>query len=223
MHKYYCFLLKNFHQLPLDSDTLMQMTDAQLDYTKSMSSKRLHEFYFSRKLLEHAIKTKGIYSNWEIIEREKNSPLIQLNNNKALNCSITHSPTWIGVIFNNEIDAPKVGIDIETIRSNWTIEKAQLFCSDQQVKHAYNLPSDVVRNHCLTTIWTQKEAYYKAVGEGLFNKNVELKSDANTQYSLTSQALTENAIMSIYCEEPSAFKVYEVSYLNNEFRRIVKK
>jgi len=218
-----CYFLKNFHEIELPTDHLMKLNDAQRLRIKSMSMKRTREFFWGRQLLNFAL-TKGssnkVSSNkeWEIIENENNAPLVKLlNTNHSINCSITHSIRWLGVVVCIDVNPPKIGIDIETIRDNWSIEKAKLFCNNSQINQAFELNTVTERNHFLTTLWTQKEAYFKAVGEQVFNKTINLKESSETSYLLASKALSRDSIMSIYSERNAIINKSELCYLNGQF------
>ena len=61
----------------------------------------------------------------------------------------------------------EVGVDIERLRSDFSPEEmaANVF-SPQERADLHSLPSDI-RHHAFLTLWTGKEAYVKARGDGL--------------------------------------------------------
>jgi len=156
-----CYLLKDFHHLEIPSNYLQLLDDSQVKRMESMSDKRLHEFFFSRQLLKFALEQSDTLENAHVIERENNAPKIKINKNQHLNISI---------------------IDIETIRGNWSIEKAHFFCNDEQIKHAFELTNIADRSRYLTTIWTQKEACFKAGGEPVLSKGSDEKTTLSCLY-----------------------------------------
>lgn len=213
----HCYLLKNFHKCNLPDDYLTRLGAAQRTRISSMGSKRKHEYFFSRQLLTFAVAKHNSSKDWQIIEQKNNTPLIKTNNNQAINLSITHSSTWLGVAVCTEKEPPKIGIDIETIRRNWSIEKATLFCNDTQIKHAFNLNKTSERDNFLTKTWTQKEAHFKAGGASVFNKDLELKENGKTRYSLISNPLSDGSIMSVYSEHNAVVNSIRLSYLHGQF------
>lgn len=206
----HCYLLKNNHQLVLPDDYLSMLNPTQVKRTHSMSKKRLHEFFFSRQLLNFAVTHLKPNIEYQINEQENHSPDIKLINNHSINCSISHCPTWLGIIIS--VDTQNIGIDLESIRSNWNIEKAKLFCSERQIQFAFDMKNSFERNRELTKIWTQKEALFKANGKPIFDKSIELMESSNTTYSLTSKSLENNTIMSIYSEHKAQLKITELDF-----------
>ena len=130
MTKIDCYLLKNFHHLQIPSNYLQLLEATQAERMKSMSDKRLHEFFFSRRLLKFALEQSDTLENFQIIEQKNNAPRVKTIQNQNLNISITHSSIWLGVALYYSTTDEKIGVDIETIRGNWNIEKAQFFCDD---------------------------------------------------------------------------------------------
>jgi len=208
-----CYLLKDFHHLEIPSNYLQLLDDSQVKRVESMSDKRLHEFFFSRQLLKFALEQSDTLENAHVIERENNAPKIKINKNQHLNISITHSSIWLGVALCYSTTDEKVGVDIETIRGNWSIEKAQFFCNDEQIKHAFKLTDTADRNRYLTTIWTQKEACFKAGGEPVLSK----ASDEQTSGFLISNALSNDSILSIYCQHKAPLSIKQLSFSGNNF------
>jgi len=211
-----CYLLEKFHQLALPGDFLERLAPEQQLRATSLSGKRLHEFYFGRQLLIYAFEqfnTPNITSACRIIERDNNAPQLKNNTQQTLSSSITHSSDWLGIIVCDEVNKTKVGIDIETIRDNWSIEKAQLFCSQPQIDEALTIQDKHLRNRYFTSIWTQKEAVFKAGGDHVFNKDSEL----NGKSFLNTQILGHNSVMSIFCCEKAAINITQVSFIDNRF------
>jgi len=212
-----CYFLKNFHEIELPTDHLTKLNDAQRLRISSMGSKRTNEFFWGRQLLNIALTKHITNKEWQVIEKENNSPLIKLlNTNRTISCSITHSFKWLGVAVCVETNSPKIGIDIETIRGNWSIEKAKLFCNDAQVNQAFELNTITERNSFLTTLWTQKEAYFKAIGEQMFNNNINLKENCEAPYLLISETLSDDSVMSVYSERNVAINKTELAYIDEQ-------
>jgi len=215
-----CYFLKDFHKIELSDNHLMKLNDTQRTRIDSMSIKRKQEFYFSRQLLNFAMDKHCPDKHWQIIEQENSAPLIKINKNQNVSCSITHSPRWLGIAICTGKNPPKIGIDIETIRSDWSIKKAKLFCNDVQVNQAFDLTNIEERDYFLTKIWTQKEAYFKAGGEPVFNNNKELKENTNTPYSLISEPLSGDSIMSVYSEHNAVINQIQLAYLDGKLTPI---
>ena len=207
-----CYLLEQFHQLALPDDYYERLPENQRLRASTLTGKRLQEFYFGRQLLKFACQQSIGGDKTEIIERENDAPWLNDHNGKPIANSITHSPHWLGVIVCGDTDVDNIGIDIETIRDNWTVEKAALFCNQAQIEESLTIQDTALRNRFYTRLWTQKEAHFKAGGEHIFNTSNILKEESLTH----TEYLDQHSVMSIYCPETAVININNVSLIDNK-------
>ena len=211
-----CYLLKQFHQLSLPSNCFDQLPVEQRSRASKLNGKRLQEFYFGRQLLKFAcdqLDTKNITPPYKIIERENNAPQLKDSSGRDLASSISHSSKWLGVVICHDPNVLHVGIDIETIRDDWSIEKANFFCNQQQISEALAIQDTALRNRFFTTIWAQKEAHFKAGGQHVLNTN----SPPINPALLQTKNVDNTSIMSIYCAQQTMINIQEVSINGSSF------
>lgn len=167
------------------------------------SKKRFREFYTSRKLINLALD-----DGWRLVEHGDKPPTIyNSNQTQSLSLSISHSNDWAAIAI-----APsscRLGLDIELIRENWSRDKANMFCSAQEVDKGLAL-SDVDANVFFTKIWTQKEAFFKATQQPFAAKNLEHDN------RITSAELTESYVYSIYSDPPLAIETTVIDLSTDE-------
>ncbi len=84
---------------------------------------------------------------------------------KAITFNLSHSGEYVlYAVANNR----KVGVDIEYIRDFADSDNiAERFFSKSEMDEYYNLPFEA-RKRAFYSFWTRKEAFIKAVGEGLY-------------------------------------------------------
>lgn len=164
------------------------------------SEKRFREFFTSRELIKFALDT-----DWRVVEHDDRPPSIHnSNNSQTRSLSISHSNDWTAVaIGSSDIE---LGVDIELIRENWTVEKAKFFCSPDELKKGFTLPK-TEQNKYFTLIWTQKEAFYKATQQTFVAKKFEGDS------RITSSEPFDNYLYSVFSNPVTELKV-EVVKLN---------
>jgi 4'-phosphopantetheinyl transferase len=82
----------------------------------------------------------------------------------ALTCNLTHTAGLVGCVIAR---GRECGIDIETRRTLDDMDGvARLMCSTDERRHLASLAAPA-RHHHFFTLWTLKEAYAKATGEGI--------------------------------------------------------
>jgi len=215
-----CYLLKNFHQQPLLNDYCEALPPEQRQRASTLQGKRLHEFYFGRQLLKFALNQQTADKSalsLRIIEHLNEAPKVVDDAKNTFASSISHSASWLGVAICVEANTKEIGIDIESIRDGWNIEKVQLFCSKDEIDEGFSIESKTQRNIFFTTLWTQKEAYFKSGGEHVFNKKSSLNNNKMNPDKLLTQRLSDNSIMSIYSHQKTMININYVSIIDNEF------
>ena len=119
--------------------------------------------YLLRKILELYLNRKSHEIKFSYTPRGK-PELDQDDTRNRINFSLSHSH---GLVMYAFMRKQQVGIDVEHIRPMDDIDElARRFFSEQE----YNLvrsSSEIRKREIFFTIWTLKEAYLKATGEGL--------------------------------------------------------
>ena len=122
---------------------------------------------FMRSLFGELLVRIVVFEQWNIphhqvriVRNEYSKPALLDYPNYHFN--ISHSGEWVVACF----DHSPVGIDIEKIGSiDFAI--ADRFFSKPDIKHLYEQPENQ-RLSCFYELWTLKESYIKATGNGLF-------------------------------------------------------
>jgi len=159
---------------------VLDQTPAQLARLRESLSEdeleRAGRFHFKRDR-DHFIAARGglrdILSRYLLVGTHRLSfrysqygkpELVDDLNHLDLRFNLTHSR---GIALYALTMGREVGIDIEFIRADLADEEiARRFFSTQEVQALLSLPEEI-RNQAFFTCWTRKEAYIKAIGEGL--------------------------------------------------------
>lgn len=162
------------------------------------SDKRKRQFYASRVLLN----TLSAYhlSSFNLSADEPLSfPYRLLNNKKSSKenhyFNISHSDNWVCVAIAESSIKADIGVDIQILKTNWSIQKARFFCSEAQLEQGFKSQQ---AEHYFTQLWSCKEAYFKASQKAFTNKEFD-----NDGY-LSKQALNEfdrPVFISLYCAD----------------------
>jgi phosphopantetheinyl transferase len=155
--------------------------------------KRKRQFCASRLLLNR-LRSQYLPGHNMCSEETSTFPsrLIGTDNN-VHSFNISHSNNWVAVAIADKNIGTDIGIDIQTLKQNWTPEKAAFFCSEAQIKQGYGLSQP---ENYFTQLWCQKEAYFKATQK----KFVEI--DFMNDASLSSQVFDDKGMpvfLSLYC------------------------
>jgi len=165
------------------------------------SDKRKLEFGISRLLLAHAIvnETGDDLLPFVIRERQGLPPAV-ITDSADINLSISHSGSWVAVIASGAQNDGPLGLDIESIRPNWSQAKAGYFCNDQQLNYSASLTREE-RYRYLTRLWTQKEAFFKAQELPVLNARTRSVDFADNTL-MHSASLNDDYQLSLYCSQP---------------------
>jgi len=167
---------------------------------RSFTGKRLTEFIIARLLIQHALG-----SNWEILEREGQGPIaLCATHHTTLKLSVSHSNGWIGVAIASPAVGLEIGLDIERVHSNWSAEKAAFFCNREQVNAGLALAKTSDRDHFFTSLWTHKEAYFKATQKPFVEK--DFCNDAR----MHTHIIDDNMILSVFTDAISSIAINHV-------------
>lgn len=133
-----------------------------------------------------------------------------IKNAKDFFFNISHSGTWIVIAFGSR----EVGVDIEQIRWNSSLERVtSMCCTKEEREYIFcdTNKSDIAKR--FTKIWTLKECYMKFLGRGFSKgflsfsvdgKNEKVKDDLEEQIIVKSNMLGNDYIVSICSKEESA-------------------
>jgi len=192
--------------------SIAQLCEDELKKFNSYSSKRKKEFLLGRLLLRFAIQqhygfTEPLYT----IERDGLPPLVPFAEEHNLHFSISHSHCVIGISmieFGGDIS---LGLDIEHIKPIKNFATTDFFCNENQIKDINSEKSLPKKMALYYHYWTQKEAYIKSQGKGIFSsklKELEFfpsQNITNTTLSTTEiqkkHAAQDHYKTSIYCSK----------------------
>lgn len=168
----------------------MILDEPQRMRAREFSGKRRSEYTVGRSTLSFALGEE-----WRIQEQQKLGPRVThkfTGSERAT--SISHSNKWVGVALTGPDQAVALGLDIEKVRSGWSERKARFFCNKPQADKGLTLPAGAEQDNYFTTLWTQKEAYFKAT-QGPF-----VEMDFQNDERIKTFALDKNFILSVFCD-----------------------
>ncbi|GAY78729.1 4'-phosphopantetheinyl transferase family protein [Sporolactobacillus inulinus] len=120
---------------------------------------------------------------------------------KNVHFNLSHSGSWVVCVVDNE----PVGIDIEKIQ-DIELDVAQQFFTQKECEFLKLSKNSLERKKRFFKIWTMKECFLKAVGEGLSRDlssfSIELNQNRYPKISTTSEGENLNCIWK--------FKQYEI-------------
>lgn len=106
----------------------------------------------------------------ELVFQLSSTRKLYVKNNPSFN--ISHAGSYVALAISDKNDNIYIGLDIEKYRSVSNINNILEYFSKEE-KNALSNIKDV--NNRFLKIWTKKEAFYKALGTGIY-KNNSLKS-----------------------------------------------
>ena len=157
------------------------------------TDKRKRQFCASRLLLN---QLRSHYLPSHILDTEESSTFpyrLVAANNDVHNFNISHSDDWVAVALADQYINSDIGVDIQTLKRDWSPEKAVFFCSEAQVKHGFGLNQP---ENYFTQLWSQKEAYFKATQKQF------VEMDFETDEYLCSKHFNDKStpvFLSLYC------------------------
>ncbi|MFN8671515.1 MAG: 4'-phosphopantetheinyl transferase superfamily protein [Candidatus Sericytochromatia bacterium] len=122
-----------------------------------------HNFIISRGLLRFLINkyTKIDYKKINFNKNEYGKPFLD---NSNLKFNISHTKDRLLLAFSNNIE---LGIDIEKVREiSLYKDIVKRFFSENEIKDFFSLDESLYQE-TFFTIWSRKEAFIKAIGQGL--------------------------------------------------------
>lgn len=179
----------------------LPLADAQKLKANTLSGKRKNEYCLGRLLLQYALNTCGL-SEHQIIENDQGAPSIELGNSSADIClknlefSISHSKGWVGLAFCDSNHTSQLGLDLEKIKGDLSVEHASYFCNEQQIKTALTLDAKAAPKH-FTRLWTHKEAFCKSQGLSVLSKHAKA-ADFSRDRRMHTGLLNSSHYVSIY-------------------------
>lgn len=113
-----------------------------------------------RKIISEtfAVPVKGIVFD----TNSYGKPYLAIPDNSSFHYNVSHSGDWVVCA----IDDCPVGIDIEKIQPV-QLEISRRFFAREEVEFIEKAPSDEQRQKRFFAVWTAKESYIKAIGQGL--------------------------------------------------------
>ena len=173
-----------------------------------------HDFLVSHALLRFALSRHASVppAAWSFAANQYGRPEIAspaIGN--GLRFNLSHTRGLIAVAVGRERD---VGIDVENATGELSIEAAESILSPTEIRHLHELPEELGREH-LFALWTLKEAYAKARGQGFSLPLSEFSFDFDeppTEITLASDSGAEPGNWLFEFHRPSAAHCLAVAY-----------
>lgn len=207
------FLIKNVEDFQPSAKLIDNLAVGQKTRLVSLSKMRQKTFILSRCLLLHALEQQ--YPNsvgpWKIVERTELPPFVlHPSSTHNVSFSVSHSAKWLGLVICDSglLSKSCLGLDIETIKATRSTEVATYFCNEQQLSQLAKIKDKLELPRQVTRLWTQKEAYFKAYEEGIFNRQLKSLSiiESNEVQSLghlKSASLDEESEIAVFSTRES--------------------
>ncbi|MFT5611584.1 MAG: phosphopantetheinyl transferase [Arenicella sp.] len=209
------------------SQLIAQLPSPQKDRALQLHRRRQREFVIGRSLLGLAIQHGGHSSNWRIKERPNSSPIAEHPSEQFIS-SISHSKGWVALAFCNNPQAPQmiIGLDIERIKPREQFAAADFFCNASQLRQLKATTSNQDKSRYFSLLWTQKEAYFKAHQQTIWNSRIKTISftenwleDAAPHQEMRSAYHGQSLVLSVFCNTPSDINVCLISEINSNGTR----
>jgi 4'-phosphopantetheinyl transferase len=167
---------------------LILSTDEQIRANKFRFPKHRNRFIVARATLRKILGNYLQIDPKELLFKYSSRGKPELDNNESeqqIQFNLSHSEDLALYGFTYEL---QIGVDLEYLRSICDVEKiAQRFFSSREYNIINNSISDQEKQKLFLQIWTGKEAYLKATGEGLGNSldgiSIEIIKDEGVRLS----------------------------------------
>lgn len=177
-------------------------------------SKRQVEKRIGKELLKEALKKEYglIYEELQISRKEHGKPYIE--NVSGVYYNISHSEGIVACLLHSS----DVGIDIEQIRP-FSERVARRVFTEKEIKYLQEeTENEKVWNERCFSLWTLKESYVKAIGDGLRMplRKVEFdigginQIDCNQSGYYFHQYKIGEYLLSVCTKEDLVFKIHEI-------------
>ena len=160
------------------------------DFSDSTTMMKMRDFspLMLRKILAGMLKKERS----ELVFSQGTGGKPSLKNNNEINFNVSHTGTLWGMAVTRS--KQQIGLDIETNRDRQNMQKMmQTYFHAQEFTHYKNLPDKQARIDYFYTLWTQKEAYAKYLGQGLkynFAADIFLKETIEKLNIISGQVLS---------------------------------
>lgn len=187
-----------------------KLDDAQNRKLELLNKNKQGEFVLSRSLLKYAIKEElSNATDIRIEERPQLAPKVAVCKPENICFSISHSHNLIAVCISK--GANSIGLDVELIPSEFSLEKAAFFCNEQQVSTLTQFESATDRSAEAIKLWTLKEAYFKSSMIGVLNKDLKALSFVSVNEKVNNNIINNNdnigCLNSLYALDDRTFQV----------------
>jgi phosphopantetheinyl transferase len=135
--------------------SIESLPTSQQKRAQGMKPKRQAEYVGGRGLIMSYVRALDAQS-FTLLERENLGPELTVDE-IMIHVSISHTNHQVVAVFSES----KVGVDIETVRLNWSLEKVRLFCCRQEIEAGLALGLVEQQNEFFTRCWVRKEAFCK--------------------------------------------------------------
>lgn len=187
-----------------------------------LQNNRQREFVIGRSLLALAIQHNSHSKNWRIRERPELSPIVEHPSQQFVS-NISHSKGWVALAFceTHQKSMMSVGLDIELIRPRQKFAAAKFFCNSSQLGELNAATTNQDKSRYFSLLWTQKEAYFKARQQTIWNSriktisfNKKLPKDVAQNEALRSAYYGHSLVLSVFCNTPSDIDARLISEIN---------
>ncbi|MFT5609455.1 MAG: phosphopantetheinyl transferase [Parvicella sp.] len=189
--------------------------------------RRQREFVIGRSLLSLAIQRNSASNNWLINERPHSSPIVEHPSEKFIS-NISHSKGWVALAFcNTPVDSHmSIGLDIERIKPREQFAAADFFCNASQLRQLKAKTNNQDKSRYFSLLWTQKEAYFKAHQQTIWNSQIKTISfdenkleDAAQHQKMRSAYDGQRLALSVFCNTPSDINVWRFTEISSSGTR----
>jgi phosphopantetheinyl transferase len=206
---------------------ISRLPTPQRERASQLHGRRQREFVIGRSLLSLAIQHNSASNNWLIKERLNSSPIVEHPSEQFIG-NISHSKGWVALAFCKTPAYPhmSIGLDIERIKPREQFAAAEFFCNARQLRQLKAATSNQDKTRYFSLLWTQKEAYFKAHQQTIWNSRIKTISfnenklaDAAQHQEMRSAYDGQSLVLSVFCNTPSDINVLRISDISSRGTR----
>ncbi|MFT5137194.1 MAG: phosphopantetheinyl transferase [Arenicella sp.] len=209
------------------SPLISRLPALQMERALQLHGRRQREFVIGRSLLSLAIQRNSASNNWLINERPNLSPIVEHPSEQFIS-NISHSKGWVALAFCKTPVDPhmSIGLDIEGIKPREQFAAADFFCNASQLRQLKAKTSNQDKSRYFSLLWTQKEAYFKAHQQTIWNSQIKTVSfnenrpeDAAQHQKMRSAYDGQALVLSVFCNTLSDINVWRFSEISSSGTR----
>ena len=204
------------------SPLISRLPAPQRERALQLHKQRQREFVIGRSLLALAIDQNSHAKGWQIKERPNSSPIVEHPSQQFIS-NISHSKGWVALAFCDAPEEPQmvIGLDIELIKPRQQFAAADFFCNSSELRELNAATSNEDKSRYFSLLWTQKEAYFKAHQQTIWNSRIKTISfnkntpeDTAQHEQMRSAYYGQSLVLSVFCNTPSDIDMRLISKIN---------